>query len=287
VKEEILQKIDEIPPLSQSATQLLNLMGDPDHDVMQVTKIVECDPALTARVLRVVNSARFSLVNPALSIARAVSYLGDKIVLGIALESCARDVFSRPLEGYECERGALWAHSLRAAIASRLVSRDARGKISPDLAFTGGILHDIGKAVVSGFLKDSGPGILEEIDAGDTGDYPAAERDRLGSDHSVAGYRLAKSWGLPYPLPEIIRHHHRPSGATEAIRPLVYAVHLGDIMAMLGGTGTGCDDLQYRMDGGFSDHFRISPDGLERIMLRVEEEFRQTMFSIFGSGEVK
>jgi len=281
----ISRKINEIPPLSHSTSELMRLMSDPGHDVKHVIQIVECDSALTSRVLRVINSASLALVKPTTSIARAVSYLGDKVVLGIALDACTSGIFIKPLDGYESKRGALWDHNLRTAIASREMARFAKEWVSPDLAFTGGLLHDIGKAVLSEFLRGSAADILAEIDDGLLEDYLAAEQKRLGIDHSVVGYELAKKWALPSPLPDIIRHHHSPALGAEEIRSLIYAVHVGDIIAMMGGTGTGSDDMQYHLNGGFMEYLHVSLEDLERVIIQVDDEFRKTKTSVFGGKE--
>ena len=282
IQAEILAKVQEIPPLSTSAAELVRLMGNTDHDFQKTVHIVECDAGLTARVLRVVNSASFALMEPTTSIARAVSYLGEKMVLGIALEACAGSILRRPLKGYEGKSDVLWEHNLRTAIAAREVAAFAKEEMSMDIAFTGGILHDIGKAVLSEFLSGSAGDIVSKIDAGDAVDYTAAEREMVGMDHAAVGYAVARLWNLASPLPEIIRFHHAPGKAKEEVRALVYAVHLGDIMAMMGGTGTGSDDLMYRLDEGVSGYIRISPTDFEKIMLDVEVEFRRTRSSIFG-----
>jgi putative nucleotidyltransferase with HDIG domain len=279
---EILAKVQEIPPLSTSASELVTLMGKADHDLQDTVHIVECDAALTARVLRVVSSAGFALMEPTTSIARAVSYLGERMVLGIALEACTGSILRRPLKGYEGKSGALWEHNLRTAIATREVARFAREEISTDIAFTGGILHDIGKAVLSEFLNGSAGDMVSKIDAGDAMDYISAEHEMLGTDHSTVGYEIARLWKLASPLLEIIRFHHTPGKAEEGARVLVYAVHLGDIIAMMGGTGTGSDDMMYHLDAGFSDYIQISESDFEKTMFHVELEFRRTRSSIFG-----
>ncbi|MFC1591733.1 HDOD domain-containing protein [Thermodesulfobacteriota bacterium] len=273
VQEEILAKAHKIPPLSESAEQLMELMGKREHQISQIVTIVQCDAALTAKVLRVVNSAMLSLAEPITSVARAVSYLGDKMVLGIALESCARDVYQKPLEGYASETGVLWQHNLRAAIASKEVARYAREGVSPDLAFTGGLLHDIGKSVLSEFLQETASELAEGVDKGTYHDYLAAEEGKLGTNHCVIGAELAQVWKLPAPLVDVIRHHHHPREAEEGCRGLVYIVHLGDFIAMLGGTGTGSDTLSYHMDDGYTDFVDVGPESLTKIMVQVEDEF--------------
>lgn len=285
IQKEIVRKIRQIPPLSQSASQLMTLMGDPDHNVGQITRIVECDAGLTTHILKVVNSAAFSLMEPTTSIARAVSYLGDKMIVGIALDFCTSELYARPLEGYESKQGALWDHNMRTAIAAKEIAGLSAGTVNPDLAFTCGILHDIGKAIISEFLKDSAGEIVAGIDDGTVTDYLAAEQERLGTDHCIVGSTLAKSWHLPDPLPEVIRCHHQPAAAKESDRALVYAVHLGDIIAMMGGAGTGADSMQYPLDTGYTEYVDISPDALAHVMLSVEDEFKKTKAALFGDVE--
>jgi putative nucleotidyltransferase with HDIG domain len=283
IQKEIIKKVRRIPPLSHSASQLMRLMGDPDHGIGDVARIVQCDSALTTQILRVVNSAALSLMGPITSVSKAISYLGGKFVFGIALDFCASTTFSSPLKGYETEGGALWEHSLRTAIASKEMALWAREEINPDLAFTCGILHDIGKAVISEFLEDSAKEILAEIDNGTLTDYLSAEDARIGINHCVAGGALAAFWNLPVPFPEIIRHHHHPGEAKKICRPLAYAVHLGDIIAMMGGSGTGADTMQYHLDTKYTDYIDVSPDTLAEVMLQVEQEFQKTRSSLFDS----
>lgn len=282
IQTEILGKVQEIPPLSASASKLVALMGSADHDLRSTMRILECDAALTTKVLRVLNSAAFALREPTTSIARAVSYLGEKKILGIALDACVGPILRRPLDGYEGEINALWEHNLRAAIASREVAKFAREAISLDIAFTGGILHDIGKAVLSEFLNGYSEEMISKIDAGETADFISAERAILGTDHSLVGYKIASLWKLASPLPEIIRFHHTPDRAERGVRGLVYAVHLGDFIAMMGGTGTGSDDMKYRFAAGYSDYIQIAGRDLEKIMIEVDVEFKKTKLSIFG-----
>lgn len=282
IQAQILARAHELPPLSASASELVTLMGRADHDLRDTIHIVECDAALTARVLRVVNTAVFALIEPVTSVSRAVSYLGEKMVLGIALDVCMGPILRRPLKGYEAESNALWEHNLRAAIASREVARFARGLVSIDVAFTGGILHDIGKAVLSEFLNGSSRDMVSKIDAGHTADFVSAEREVTSTDHCVVGYEIARLWKLAPPLPEIIRFHHIPGKAEEGTRRVVYAVHLGDIIAMMGGSGTGSDDMLYSLDPAFSDYFQISQSAMEKIMFDVELEFQKTRSSILG-----
>ncbi|MHB1400200.1 MAG: HDOD domain-containing protein [Trichloromonadaceae bacterium] len=271
----ILDAIQRIPLLSPSANRLLLITADPDYDLDEVLEVIRCDAALTARLLKVVNSAGMGLMQPIASLDRAVSYLGCRLVVSLALSQSTGDLFERPLAGYESGHGDLWRHDLFCAMASRAVARHSRSEVGPDLAFTCGLLHDIGKVVLSAFLLGTPGQAVTAISQGQCASYLQAESQRLGLDHAQVGFELARYWQLPEVLQQAIRHHHHPAAAAEAHRPMVYAVHLGDMLAMMGGQGTGSDSLLYPLDQGYTDFFELSNQDLACILLDVSDEFRK------------
>ncbi len=286
ISQEELQKIvRSVPMLSPSATQLLRLTSQPDHDLQDVIKLVRNDANLTARVLKIVNSAAFALVNTVTSIDRAISYLGERIVVGIAIGDCAGKLFDKELSGYESAGGDLWKHDLRTAIAAREVVTQSGAAIDSELAFTAGLLHDIGKSLISDYLQGSVVDAVEMVSTQEGLDYLDAEEKLVGFDHACAGYELAKAWQLPDELAEVIRFHHEPARASEEYRPLVYAIHLGDNIAMMGGFGTGSDSMRYKLDQNYSDYITIGPNALASIMLNVDIEFEKLESSLTSSGE--
>lgn len=283
--EELQKIVRAVPMLSSSANQLLQVAAKPDHDLGEVINLVKTDANLTARVLKIVNSAAYALINQVTSIDRAVSYLGERIIVSIALGDCAGKLMGKELEGYSAQRGSLWKHDLRAAIAAREVVVQSGADISPELAFTAGLLHDIGKALISDYLAGTAPEAVSLITAEDSFDYLDAEEQLVGFNHTQAGFELAKSWELPAELTAAIRFHHDPEEATEEFRALVYAVHLGDVIAMMGGFGTGSDSMRYKLDQRYTDYITLSPKVLPSIMLAVDMEFEKLEASFNDLGE--
>ena len=282
--ENLQEIIKSVPMLSASASRLLQLTANPDHEMSEIVNLVKTDANLTARVLKVVNSAAFGLMNEITSIDRAISLLGERIIVSIAIGDCAGKLFEKELAGYEAASGALWKHDLRTAIASREVIVQSGANISSDLAFTAGLLHDIGKSLISDYLQGTAPEAVGLISAQDSYDYLAAEEKMIGVCHTVAGYELAKAWQLPQELCEVILHHHQPAQASEAARPLVYAVHLGDNIAMLGGFGTGADSMQYHLDKDYTNYLELPSKTLDSVMLTVDIEFEKLEKSLESMG---
>ena len=276
--DDVTMAITSLRPMSAGSGRLLALMAEAERATSDVVQVIETDPALTANVLRTVNSAAMGLRREITTIQEAVAYLGDTRIVGIALASAASDVFGAELNGYHGQRGDLGRHCLWSAIAARELAPHTGGVVDPGTAFTAGLLHDIGKAVISDFLADAtadAPLVAE-------GDHLDLEQDTMGTDHCTVGAAIARHWRLPATLVHAIAHHHRPADAPADQRALAYTVHLADTLAMMFGRSTGVDALQYELDPGYSDHVELDQGGLEALALDVHLDFRATADAIFG-----
>ncbi|MBC8203972.1 MAG: HDOD domain-containing protein [FCB group bacterium] len=282
--DDITKRVKDLPTLSAVATRLMQIISDENHSMKDVVRIVEIDSTLTTKVLRIANSAFYFRGQPITTLPRAIMHLGENMVSGIAIGSCSF-IYDKTLTGYESTAGELWDHSLNSAIASRLIATKASLKISPDLAFTAGLLHDIGKAVISEFLEGNAEKMTNWCDKREVEDYISAEKDVLGMDHAEVGYFVAQHWKLPPPLCASIRWHHKPDTADEEFKELTYSVHLGDILAMMAGMGTGSDSLAYRIDEGYENYIKISMDDILQLFLEVQEEFITTKNALLSSSE--
>lgn len=271
----ITKAIGETPMLSPSLARLLEVTADQGHTLAEIIEIIRGDFALTAQILRIANSVVFNPIQPITSVDRAVAFLGEVFVVGIALSNGAAGIFNSPLHGYEGKRRDLWRHQLYCAIAARSIARFAKKEIEADLAFTGGLLHDIGKAILSEHLRDSSVTIIDGIAGEKFSDYKDAEEKLFGTNHVEVGLVLAGHWKLPLILHEIIRHHHDPAEAPPQLRTLIYAVHFGDALSMMAGYDTGSDGLKYQLDQGYLDYFDLADSKVEALQLEANDEFEK------------
>lgn len=273
ISETIARRVSEKPIPSQVAFKLLKVIEDENHSLKEVVHIVENDASLTTEVLKVANSAAYYRGQDVTTVNRAALLMGEMMVVGVAICASSSILYHSPLEGYESKAGEMWDHSLRSAVAARELSRFSKSKVPPGLAFTAGLLHDIGKSILSEFLRGSAHQMTKLCETGEASDYLAAERAMIGTDHATVGFALARHWGLPESLCVAIRDHHYPMYAKEEFRDLVYAVHLGDLISMMGGAGTGSDSLAYKVDEGYKDYISIDRNRMPMILLKVQEDF--------------
>ncbi len=284
--DEITKRVTDMPMLSFVMTRLMEVIGQEDHSQDDVVKIVENDASLIARVLKVANSALYFRGNTISTVKRAIGHLGIRAVFDIAVSSCSQGLLNRALVGYESAATDMWNHSLCTAIASREVTVLAGNGSSAELAFTAGLLHDIGKSIISDFLEGNTEKLAAWCDQGVVNDYLQGEKDLLGTDHAIVGHAIARHWKLPEVLCAVIQSHHHPQETDDEFRQLVYMIHLGDMLAMLCGTGTGADTLAYKVDEGYQEYVPIDKQTLSELIFSVQEKFLITKQSVLASEEV-
>jgi len=285
IAEEVMENIRDMKPVSANTTRIINLISTTDYKISDLLKLIEVDVSLSTQCLRILNSAAYGLRTPIMSIERAVSYLGRKVVLDLVIKLGFNEIYSVPLEGYKGEQEALWEHCLRTAIASRLVVQSSSHHEIADVAYTAGLLHDIGKIIISHFLAKNPSDFFKMYDIGGKNDFTTMESQMLETNHAEVGYMMAVHWKLPELLQMVIRYHHEPSKAPSEFKRICFAVHIGDILAMLGGYGTGCDTLAYRVDQGFKMYLNSEMSNMEKLLLDIDTEFREVLRRTLSAKE--
>ena len=251
-----IQEISHIATLPEVTMKIIALVEDPDSTAQDLNKVISNDPALGARILKVVNSAFYGLPGQIGSINRAIVLLGLNAVKNIAIAASLAKLFrgGRIAPGFEARD--LWTHSIASATGTRLLAEKA-GLGLPDEAFLTGLIHDIGilveiQARRSKFVEAFD---LLEKDPGMT--LRQAEATTLGATHEQFGMALCKSWKFPQSFAYVTGFHHHPWDLPEKNRALTGLVHVADILAS-------------RLHQGFerdTEHAAPRPDLLEALKL--------------------
>jgi putative nucleotidyltransferase with HDIG domain len=200
------------------------MLADPAAEPRAVAGVIEQDPAVSARVLQVVNSAYFGLSQPITSLTHAVLHLGIEAIKNLTLTVEVFGSFRIP-RGFSLD--LLQQHSyLTAKIAGALVS--GHGKAQD--AFTAALLHDVGKLVLASRMPER---FVEASRLSGERAVPvyAVERELHGFTHAEAGAYLLGLWGLPYPVVEAVAHHHDPLRVKQYGFDTLAAVHVADHLA--------------------------------------------------------
>jgi len=226
----LISRMRKLPTLPALYVELQNELSNDEASVERVGELIGKDPAITAKVLRLVNSAVFGLSVKVCDASEAVVYLGaartSALILAAAL---TKDFEETVCPGFSHED--FWQHSVTVANFAGLIARSE----TPDLtvteaAFTAGLLHDIGKLLLAANLPDLHMKILEE--AARSGlPIEEVERSILGGTHGELGACLIGKWGLPGALLEAIAWHNCPCKSTEPKFSPLTAVHVANSFA--------------------------------------------------------
>jgi putative nucleotidyltransferase with HDIG domain len=210
------QAVERMPAFPKSVQKVLELTRNINCLPKDLVAVIEKDPVMTMKVLKVINSAYYNLPNKITSVNQSVVYLGLNTVKNLALAFAAVGILPRiSVAGFDIQRYLL--HSLTtAAIARQLAQQYARGQADPGDCYVAGLLHDFGKVVLAQFLGtefrqavaltygiDGAPGIPLHV----------AEREVIGVDHGFIGAKLAERWQFPPELVDVIRLHHDEEGS--------------------------------------------------------------------------
>jgi putative nucleotidyltransferase with HDIG domain len=236
--DEIIAHVKDLPVVSETARKLVVQLNQPDLHRDELIETVRCDNVLTAKLLRVCNSANCGLREPVLSIDQALFLLGDNMIFRIVCAVGFGGSLGAAAPGYDTEANGLWIHSLNTgAGAEYLAEVESYGNFLPSTAFTAGLLHDIGKSVISKVLTPKARADIRSKIAGQSLSRDEAEKAVLGADHCEVGACLLKRWSLPDPILEAVANHHAP-----VVKPAIQlsaVVYLANCATHLCGTAPG------------------------------------------------
>ncbi|MHC4606279.1 MAG: HDOD domain-containing protein [Planctomycetota bacterium] len=232
-----LKDVVDLATLPMVASMALTVAEDPSSSAQDLQRVIEADPPLAAKVLRLANSSFFRRGEEVTDLQMAVVHLGfaavRNLILGVSVVNSLDTFFA----GARYDRQEFWLHCAAVgAAAKRIVEK--RGGMHGPTAFVVGLLHDVGKLVMDRYLPED---FLEALKLAEEEGIPlaAAERQVLGVDHAAIGGELLELWGLPEQLTAPVRWHHIPSRCPQEYRPYAMVAQVADLVCAEHGIGRG------------------------------------------------
>jgi putative nucleotidyltransferase with HDIG domain len=239
----LIREASALGPLPPTATRLAGIVSRERFEIDEAVEIVVLDPGLAGRVLRIANSAALATRVPVSDVRHAAMRIGAAGLFQIAMATAVRGHLEQPLPALGIGEGALWRHSVAAALAvERLAHR--LGRRLPPETFTAALLHDLGKIVLYRRLGPSVIGWLERAKTVGGSTALAAEKEALGVHHGELGGLIVRSWGLSDVLRLAVAHHHEPEATGDEVATIACAaVSLADAVAKRIGAGLAGADV--------------------------------------------
>lgn len=206
-RDRLFDMVDRMPTFSQSVVRIIELTSDINTAPKDLVRLVEHDPILTMKVLKLVNSAYFGLSRKVSSIKQGVVYVGVNTIKHLAVSIAAIGALPRTNDA-NFDMDDFWTHSLITGAAAKQLSQH-RGVPKGDATrfFIAGLLHDIGQVVLTQFMAQEYRTVLEQSRNNDAL-LVQLERQALDTDHAQVGAMLAERWQLPADFVNAIRNHH-------------------------------------------------------------------------------
>lgn len=223
----IPQSLKKVPPFPPVAVKLMNLLSDPSADTNEVADLIASDATFTARLLQRANSAQFGFASDVTDVRRAVTLLGLDVTRQVTLAHATAAYSQGGLRTENMRRS--WQHTVATAVLSDEIAVACGAFVN--VAFTAGIVHDIGRLGLIVAYPDVYESIVRNA-AEQSLDILTFEEEHFGVHHAEAGRMLAEQWGLPSEMLLITGRHHDPCEGSELtlLRIVHVACRLADVL---------------------------------------------------------
>ena len=249
------------------------MVNDPTSSFSDIAQVVNLDTALSARLLRIVNSSFYSFPSNIETVTQAITVIGTEQLHNLALATTIISNF-KGIPDKMLNMNLFWQHSIGVAIVARNLAIHCR-ETNPERFYLAGILHDIGRLIILENLPNEASEIITRHNK-IGGIVLEIEREVLGFDHGEVGAAFAKNWGLPLSLEEIIGNHHSPSLSNRY--PLeTTIIHLADIIAKAMGLGSSGDIYVPPLDEKSWEQLGLPTGVFSAIWNQTESQFNETI----------
>ena len=271
LKDMILERVDELPPLPQVVMKIRELIRDDNADTKKIAEVIETDQAIATKVLKIANSPYYGMSGKISSIQHASVVLGNKALGEIVTLAGSKSVLSGKLPGYGYDPTDLWLHSLVVALGSKLIANIKNPDIADD-AYTAGLIHDVGKIILDAYILDRKVEI-ESFMEKEEKTFLDAEDQFFEFNHAEIAFEVCKKWNFPESISTAIKGHHRPSISDGD--ELSYILHMADYAATLIGIGYDDDDILYEVEEGTMDFLGLKQEDVSELTLKIGESVNQ------------
>jgi len=258
-----IENIDNLPTIPPVLRNLLNIIENPQVSLSEVGNFILKDPALTSRILRVVNSPICGFPGRISTISQALILLGLNVVKGMLLGVSVVDVMKKVMVG-------LWEHSIGCAVTARIISQRKASGYLEEVAVAA-LLHDIGKVVLGLKFSDRYEKII--ADAGSKGIFIFdSEMNYFTVNHAAVGAWLTEKWKFPRSLAEVIEYHHKPH-LSKNVPVQAAIVHLSDILVRAKGFGFAGDNFVPAIHPSVFEMLDLTETDIKDILDEMEDSF--------------
>jgi putative nucleotidyltransferase with HDIG domain len=272
-----LERILDLPTLPLIVDKVREQIRNPNADAQQIAKTIEDDPAMMAKILKVVNSPLYGARSAITSLQLAVARMGLNSVGNLALSTSVFSTFGENDRFFNREE--FWRHCICTGIGQNILYDRCRESLkrryTPDVLHLSGLLHDIGKLVLLRYFHDD---FIKAVRAADDDAEPLTvmEKKFVGMDHAEIGAWLAKKWKLPEQLVEVVAYHHKPGSLSSENKELAMLCHCSNYICNLESLGNSGDVGAPSFDETVWEELGLNLGDIASIVDRISEESKNS-----------
>jgi putative nucleotidyltransferase with HDIG domain len=256
-----VESINTLPTVPSVLKRLSAVIEKPRITIVEISAFISNDPALTTKVLKMVNSAIYGFPGRIASVSHATMLLGLNVIKGLLLGVSVFELMQKTMSG-------LYEHSLACAIASRVIAQK-KGMKEPEEVSVAGLLHDIGKVILTLEFAKEYEAAMGEAQEKRISIFEA-EKNQFNATHADVGSWLAEKWRFPRNLVEVIEFHHRPALAKNA--PMEAAiVHMADLLARARGFGFAGENFVPEINPMAFELLKLSDEDIKDVLQEMED----------------
>jgi putative nucleotidyltransferase with HDIG domain len=255
-----VENISALPTVPGSLKRLSAVIEKPRLTLAEISAFISNDPALTVKVLKMVNSAIYGFPGKIASVSHATMLLGVNVIKGLLLGVSVFELMQKTMNG-------LYEHSLACAIASRVIAQK-KGLREPEEISIAGLLHDIGKVILMLEFQKEYEAAMDEAHTKSFSIFEV-EKAQFGVTHANVGSWLAEKWHFPRSLIEVIEFHHRPA-LSKSVPLETSIVHMADILVRARGFGFAGENLVPEVSPAAFEQLKLSENDIKDILTEME-----------------
>lgn len=271
--ETLFQRLSELSSLPSIALRIIEAAVDEHTDAEDLRQLIERDPALAARIIRIVNSSFYGLRQEVADLRSAISLLGTKQIRNVAITVFVSRQFTPTSNKDSLDRNQLWNHSMAVGAVARLFAKTLKNA-EPDEAYLAGLLHDMGLLIVDQHLARHVPRIRTTMSEGAS--LHEAVEQILTFDPSQLGAYVAWRSKFPSRLVSSIEYHLKPDAYQGDDRQLTDLVAMADYIATRNGTGVLAESQPVHLSATVYERLQLSEERLESLAAEIEETLNAT-----------
>lgn len=266
--DKVAKRIDGISTLPHVALRVMEVANDDRSGAADLKAVLEADPALSARVLRCVNSSAYALRTKVTNLQLAIAYLGLKQIRNLAVTASVSDIFKKDEQVGSYSRAGLWKHLVSVGICARLIALRQRLPEFED-TFLAGLLHDIGIILEDQHMHNPFCQMIQSLSPSKT--LAECEREHFGFDHTQLGERVAELWKFPQAAQAAIAYHHASVVYRGEHAPTVRCVEVANLICTLKGVSSVGVNL-LRSSRAVLDAMSLSKEDIEVLASDLDHE---------------